>query len=203
MSKTYLTIVRVSLQISWKRKSHFKFDQVSKCARVKMEHLQNILFGEADQLSLYGAGLLLSPSSSHLSRKGKLALDQESLSDSEDVALIRKSEKVSFGRRDLFWLGKSSTWKGSVSHNSLDGNRRVVGNVHRLHRLEMKLESFERTFDHLLTNFTPWKKINFWDFWDSLPPCLSARVDQGVFSIKRQSGWKQLCTCSQSMITKD
>ena len=68
-----------------------------------MEHLQNILFGEADQLFLYGARLLFSPSSSHLSRKGTLALDQESLSDSEDVALIRKSEKVSFGRRDLFW----------------------------------------------------------------------------------------------------
>ena len=32
--------------------------------------------------------------------------------------LIRK--KVSFGRRNLFWLGKSSTWKGSVSHNSLE-----------------------------------------------------------------------------------
>ena len=61
-----------------KRKSHFKFhrkyEQVRKCARVKMEHLQNILFGEADQLSLYGAGLLLSPSSSHLSRKGRLLL---------------------------------------------------------------------------------------------------------------------------------
>ena len=110
----------VSLQISWKRKSHFKFDQVRKCARVKMEHLQNILFGEADQLFLYGARLLFSPSSSHLSRKGKLALDQESLSDSEDVALIRNSEKVSFGRRNLFWLEKSSTWKGSVSHNSLE-----------------------------------------------------------------------------------
>ena len=75
---------------------------MSKCARVKMEHLQNILFGEADQLFSYGARLLFSPSSSHLSRKGTLALDQESLSDSEDVALIRKSEKVSFGRRDQF-----------------------------------------------------------------------------------------------------
>ena len=52
---------------------------MSKCARVKMEHLQNILFGEADQLFLYGASLLLSPSSSHLSRKGTLVLDEESL----------------------------------------------------------------------------------------------------------------------------
>ena len=127
---------------------------MSKCGKRKMDHLQNILFGEADQLFLYGAGLLLSPSSSHWSRKGKLALDQESLSDSEDVALIRKSEKVSFGRRDQFWLGKSSTWKGSVSHNSLEtGGWLEIYTLHRLHRLEVKLESFERTFDHLLTNF--------------------------------------------------
>ena len=83
-----------------------------------MEHLQNILFGEADQLFSYGARLLFSPSSSHLSRKGTLVLDGES--DSEDVALIRKSEKVSFGQRYQFWLEKSSTWKGSVSHNSLE-----------------------------------------------------------------------------------
>ena len=67
-----------------------------------MKHLQNILFGEVYQLFLFGTGLLLSPSSSLLSRKGTPAFDQERLSDSEDVALIRKSEKVSFGRRDLF-----------------------------------------------------------------------------------------------------
>ena len=123
MSKTWNSphySVCFSPDILKKKVSFQVWPSMSKCARVKMEHLQNILFGEADQLFLYGARLLFSPSSSHWLRKGKLALDQESLSDSEDVALIRKSEKVSFGRRDQFWLEKSSTWKGSVSHNSLE-----------------------------------------------------------------------------------
>ena len=85
---------------------HRKYEHVCNCARVEMEHLQNILFGEADQLFSYGARLLFSPSSSHLSRKGKLALDQESLSDSEDVALIRKSEKKSLSVGEI-----CSDWK--------------------------------------------------------------------------------------------
>ena len=164
-----------------------------------MEHLQNILFGEADQLFSYGARLLFSPSSSHLSRKGTLALDQESLSDSEDVALIRKSEKVSFGRRDQFWLGKSSTWKGSVSHNSLETGGWL----------------------EIYTGYIDWKwnwnlsrglSITFWPTSHAkkdqllglvgLPTSLSARVDQGVFSIKRQSGLRQLWL-KQSLIQVD